>query len=104
MIRGAKREYGKMNSKQAIGDGKMKHKSKPMNPVNLDSGQRRDLDEIIKNLRKDVISPKIEKKDAPSHIEEEQPDSAGVQKTGVLNRRSGVFHRGLLGVLQRIPA
>ena len=86
----------------------MKRKSKPVNPVDFNSGQRRDLAEIIKGLRNDIIVDKktdggASEPDAAS----EPPDTASVEaKTTLRERPTRVerFRMGLLGITTRVPA
>ncbi len=86
----------------------MKHITKPSNPVNLDSGERRDLVEIIKGLRNDIIVDKnadggASEPDAASEL----PDTARVEKKMTLRgrpTRAERFRMGLLGITARISA
>lgn len=82
----------------------MNNITKPSNPVNLDSGQRRDLDDIIKNLRKDIIMPDNRGKGAPADAEGERPDQTGEERTRSLFGRAGALRMGLMGIAARIPA
>lgn len=82
----------------------MKRMSREPSPVNLDSGQHRDLEEIIESLRKDIIVSNRKNRGASSEPEDNRPDSASARRGGVSRKRAGAFHRGLLGVGRRIPA
>ena len=82
----------------------MKDSTKPSNPVDLNSGQRRDLHEIIKNLRKDIIIDKNRDKGAPAEAESEQMDQAGVKRSKSLLGRAGALRMGMMGTATRIPA
>lgn len=80
----------------------MSHITKPSNPVNFDSGQRRDLEEIIKSLRKDIIIDKNRDNRAPVETESEQTDQA--ERTQTLVGRARTLRMGLMGMAARIPA
>jgi hypothetical protein len=82
----------------------MSHITKPSNPVNFDSGQRRDLEEIIKNIRKDIIIHKNKEKGAPAEAESERADRAGAKRGRSLLGRAGTIRMGLVGMATRIPA
>lgn len=83
----------------------MEHITKPSNAVNLDSGQRRDLEEIIESLRKDIIVPKNGNRDtSPSSAEDERPDSSTARRDRMFDGRAAAIRMGLLGIAQRIPA
>jgi hypothetical protein len=85
----------------------MKNITKPSNPVNLDSGQRRDLDEIIKSLRKDITIPDNRDTDAPTEAEVEQSENmeqAGRKRTRSLLGRARALRLGLMGTAMRVPA
>jgi hypothetical protein len=86
----------------------MKHKSKPVNPVDFNSGERRDLAEIIKNLRNDIVVDKTKGKGAPEpNVTGEQPDNASVEKAMNLRGRPSrveKFRMGLSGITARVPA
>lgn len=82
----------------------MNNITKPSNPVNLDSGQRRDLYEIIKNLRNDITMPDNREKGAPAGGENEQPNPAEVKRSKSLLGRAGALRMGLMGIATRIPA
>jgi len=82
----------------------MKHITKPSNAVNLDSGQRKDLDKIIKGLRDDIILPKNNEKTVPAEIGDERRDRPAVQRSSLISGRARAFHESTLGVAHRIPA
>jgi hypothetical protein len=82
----------------------MKNITKPSNPVNLDSGQRRDLDEIIKSLRKDIIIPDNRDKGASTEAESERTDQAEAKRNRSLLGRTRALRMGLVGIAARVPA
>ena len=82
----------------------MKDSKKPSNPVDFNSGERRDLYEIIKNLRKDIIMPDNREKGAPANGENEQSNPAGAKRNKSLLGRAGALRMGLMGIATRIPA
>jgi hypothetical protein len=82
----------------------MNNITKPSNPVDLNSGQRRDLEEIIKSLRKDIIIDKNRDKGAPTEAESEHMDEAGAKRNKSLLGRTRALRMGLMGIATRVPA
>lgn len=84
----------------------IKPTSKPIHPVDLDSGQRRQLDSLIDSLRKE-ISTKPEELKEEGNLEDEgtKASHSRLRWTGLsLRRRAGAFSRGLRGQIEGIPA
>ncbi len=85
----------------------MKHITKPSNPVDFNSGERRDLAEIIKGLRDDIIVSEKKSKSAPPDAGGKRPDGTRVEKNTILRRRVASakrFRMGLPGIAERVPA
>jgi hypothetical protein len=83
---------------------KMKHITKPINPVNLDSGERRDLQDIIDGLRKGIIVPEDKDRGASPDDGDRKPDRPTLQRDGGFRGRAAAIRMGLLGIGDRIPA
>ena len=94
--------------RESSGAREMKHITKPVNPVDFNSGQRRDLAEIIKGLRNDIIVDRNSDGGASEpDAESELPDNARVEKKAPLHERPSRaerFRMGLLGITTRVPA
>ncbi len=85
----------------------MKHITKPSNPVDFNSGERRDLAGIIKGLRDDIIVSEKKSKSAPPDTGSERPNGTRVEKNMILRRRAArteKFRMGLPGIAERVPA
>ena len=86
----------------------MKHITKPFNPVDFNSGERRDLAEIIKGLRNDIIvDKKTDRGASPPDAENARRDNTRVEKKTILRRRvarAEKFRMGLPGIAERVPA
>lgn len=85
----------------------MKHITKPSNPVDFNSGEHRDLAEIIKGLRSDTIVSEKKNTSAPPDAGSKRPENTRVEKNTILRRRAGrseKFRMGLPGIAERVPA
>jgi hypothetical protein len=82
----------------------MRHKTKPSIPVNLDSGQRRDLEKIIEGLRKGIIEPKNNKGAASSRStgsSDERSENSAARRLGIggtIRGRVAATRMGLVGI------
>ena len=97
-----KQEYGQLKASSEV--KKMRHITKPSSPVNLDSGQRNDLQEIIDGLRKGIIVPEDKDSGTSPDGEDKKLDRPTLQRDGSFRGRAAAIRMGLLGIGERIPA
>jgi len=77
----------------------MKKKSDPSNPIDLDSGQRKELVYIIESLRKHITEPrKKEAVEGPSESAGERRGHAAVRPAGRFRQHAVTFRRNLPSV------
>ena len=84
----------------------MKKQLDPSNPVNLDSGQRKELTYIIDSLRKNIQMPKKSGhgENNSANGEDERQHSSRISWAITPGRHVIVADRNLLAVAERIPA
>ena len=85
---------------------KMKKTTDPSNPINLDSGQRKELTYLIESLRKDISRPKKEGTVGtdPSKETDKRRHSSAFRRTGESFERTGIFGGNLLEAATGISA
>ena len=85
---------------------KMKKSPDPSNPVNLDSGQRKELTYLIESLRKDISRPKKEGTAGtdPSKETDRPRYSSSFRRNGESFEHTGIFGRNLLEAATGISA
>ena len=78
----------------------------PSNPINLDSDQRKELENLINDLKNDMIMPKRggQSGKATSEVGQRRPSSSAVGRTGDRQERMGLSDWSRMWCADRIPA
>lgn len=84
----------------------MKKQIDPSNPVNLDSGQRKQLTYIIESLRKNIRTPKkrSEGETNPPRKESEREHASRGSRPSASDRHATAVDRNLSVIAEKIPA
>ncbi|UCD56469.1 MAG: hypothetical protein JSV16_11610 [Candidatus Hydrogenedentota bacterium] len=78
----------------------------PSNPINLDSEQLKELEELIDTLRKEIFETKKGKGERPksSEVGYERSRLSAVHRTDLHDGHPEVSDKGPLSLTERIPA